>query len=167
MYLRKMMETLQVVQKVGIENAGVVDMSVRHSSVYMSAEAAGQNGRRAGQPRRRLGTGAANKGPAHLQCRRERATRCRSCRLGSACQGSGASWLDLREPGGAPPERMPSDTRSLNAAANRAVREFHILRSQSRRTDRPLERHLRVKCRRSHRQKTTKPPDQSDPAACL
>jgi hypothetical protein len=36
MYLLKMMETLQVVQKVGIENAGVVDMSVPHSSVYMS-----------------------------------------------------------------------------------------------------------------------------------
>jgi hypothetical protein len=40
MYLRKMMETLQVVQKVGLENAGVVDMSVPQSSVYMSAETA-------------------------------------------------------------------------------------------------------------------------------
>lgn len=40
LYLRKMMETLQVVQKVGLENAGVVDMSVPQSSVYMSAEAA-------------------------------------------------------------------------------------------------------------------------------
>ncbi|MEY9886081.1 helix-turn-helix domain-containing protein [Bradyrhizobium sp. USDA 329] len=40
LYLRKMMETLQVVQKVGLENAGVVDMSVPQSSVYMSAETA-------------------------------------------------------------------------------------------------------------------------------
>lgn len=40
LYLKKMMETLQVVQKVGLENAGVVDMSTPQSSVYMSAEAA-------------------------------------------------------------------------------------------------------------------------------
>lgn len=39
-YLQKMMETLQVVQKVGLENAGVVDMSVPQSAAYMSAEAA-------------------------------------------------------------------------------------------------------------------------------
>jgi hypothetical protein len=39
-YLRKMMETLQVVQKVGVANAGVMDMSGPKSSVYMSKETA-------------------------------------------------------------------------------------------------------------------------------
>jgi Putative DNA-binding domain len=39
-YLRKVMETLQVVQKVGVANAGVVDMSAPRSSVYMSRETA-------------------------------------------------------------------------------------------------------------------------------
>jgi Putative DNA-binding domain len=39
-YLRKMMETLQVVQKVGLASAGVVDMSAPRSSIYMSKETA-------------------------------------------------------------------------------------------------------------------------------
>jgi len=39
-YLRKMMETLQVVQKVGLANAGVVDLSAPRSSIYMSKETA-------------------------------------------------------------------------------------------------------------------------------
>lgn len=39
-YLRKMMETLQVIQKVGLENAGVVDMSAQKSRIYMSKETA-------------------------------------------------------------------------------------------------------------------------------
>jgi schlafen family protein len=39
-YLRKMMETLQVVQKVGLESAGVVDLSAPRSSIYMSKETA-------------------------------------------------------------------------------------------------------------------------------
>jgi hypothetical protein len=39
-YLRKMMETLQVIQKVGLENAGIVDMSVPKSRIFMSKETA-------------------------------------------------------------------------------------------------------------------------------
>jgi hypothetical protein len=39
-YLRKMMETLQVIQKVGLENAGIVDMSIPKSRVFMSKETA-------------------------------------------------------------------------------------------------------------------------------
>jgi Schlafen, AlbA_2 len=39
-YLRKMMETLQVIQKVGLENAGVVDMSIPKSRIFMSKETA-------------------------------------------------------------------------------------------------------------------------------
>ena len=39
-YLRKMMETLQVIQKVGLENAGVVDVSAQKSRIYMSKETA-------------------------------------------------------------------------------------------------------------------------------
>jgi hypothetical protein len=39
-YLRKMMETLQVIQKVGLENAGIVDMSAPHSRIFMSKETA-------------------------------------------------------------------------------------------------------------------------------
>ena len=39
-YLRKMMETLQVVQKVGLGSAGVVDLSAPRSSIYMSRETA-------------------------------------------------------------------------------------------------------------------------------
>jgi hypothetical protein len=39
-YLRKMMETLQVVQKVGLASAGVVDLSAPRSSIYMSKETA-------------------------------------------------------------------------------------------------------------------------------
>jgi len=39
-YLRKMMETLQVVQKIGLANAGVVDLSAPRSSIYMSKETA-------------------------------------------------------------------------------------------------------------------------------
>ncbi|WP_316185140.1 MULTISPECIES: ATP-binding protein [unclassified Bradyrhizobium] len=39
-YLRKMMETLQVVQKVGLASAGVVDLSAPRSSIYMSRETA-------------------------------------------------------------------------------------------------------------------------------
>ena len=39
-YLRKLMETLQVVQKVGVANAGVMDMSAPKSSIYMSKETA-------------------------------------------------------------------------------------------------------------------------------
>jgi len=39
-YLRKMMETLQVIQKVGLENAGIVDMSAQKSRIYMSKETA-------------------------------------------------------------------------------------------------------------------------------
>lgn len=39
-YLRAMMETLQVVQKVGLENAGIVDLSAPRSNVYLSAETA-------------------------------------------------------------------------------------------------------------------------------
>jgi hypothetical protein len=35
-----MMETLQVIQKVGLENAGVVDMSLKNSRLYVSREAA-------------------------------------------------------------------------------------------------------------------------------
>jgi Putative DNA-binding domain len=39
-YLRKMMETLQVIQKVGLENAGIVDVSAQKSRIYMSKETA-------------------------------------------------------------------------------------------------------------------------------
>ncbi len=39
-YLRKMMETLQVIQKVGLENAGIVDMSAPNSRIFMSKETA-------------------------------------------------------------------------------------------------------------------------------
>lgn len=39
-YLRKMMETLQVIQKVGLENAGIVDMSIPKSRIFMSKETA-------------------------------------------------------------------------------------------------------------------------------
>jgi hypothetical protein len=39
-YLRKMMETLQVIQKVGLENAGVIDMSAPTSPIFMSRETA-------------------------------------------------------------------------------------------------------------------------------
>jgi hypothetical protein len=39
-YLQKMMETLQVIQKVGLENAGIVDMSVPKSRIFMSKETA-------------------------------------------------------------------------------------------------------------------------------
>jgi hypothetical protein len=39
-YHRKIMETLEIVQKVGIANAGVMDMSAPRSSVYMSKETA-------------------------------------------------------------------------------------------------------------------------------
>jgi hypothetical protein len=39
-YHRKMMETLQVVQKVGLASAGVVDLSAPRSSIYMSKETA-------------------------------------------------------------------------------------------------------------------------------
>jgi hypothetical protein len=39
-YLRKLMETLQVVQKVGVANAGVMDMSAPKSSIHMSKETA-------------------------------------------------------------------------------------------------------------------------------
>jgi hypothetical protein len=39
-YLKTVMETLQVIQKVGLENAGVVDVSAPKSSVYMSKETA-------------------------------------------------------------------------------------------------------------------------------
>jgi hypothetical protein len=39
-YLKKMMETLQVIQKVGLENAGVVNMSAQKSRIYMSKETA-------------------------------------------------------------------------------------------------------------------------------
>ncbi|MFH1346189.1 MAG: ATP-binding protein [Pseudomonadota bacterium] len=39
-YLRKMMETLQVIQKVGLENAGVIDMSAPTSPIFMSKETA-------------------------------------------------------------------------------------------------------------------------------
>lgn len=39
-YLRKMMETLQVIQKVGLENAGIVDMSIPKSRIFMSRETA-------------------------------------------------------------------------------------------------------------------------------
>jgi hypothetical protein len=39
-YLRKMMETLQVIQNVGLENAGVVDMSAPKSRIFMSKETA-------------------------------------------------------------------------------------------------------------------------------
>jgi hypothetical protein len=39
-YLLKVMETLQVVQKVGVANAGVMDVSAPKSSVYMSKETA-------------------------------------------------------------------------------------------------------------------------------
>lgn len=39
-YLRKVMETLQVIQKVGLENAGIVDMSVPKSRIFMSRETA-------------------------------------------------------------------------------------------------------------------------------
>ena len=40
LYLRKMMETLQVIQKVGLENAGVIDMSAPTSPIFMSKETA-------------------------------------------------------------------------------------------------------------------------------
>ena len=39
-YLKTMMETLQVIQEVGLENAGIVDASAPKSSVYMSKETA-------------------------------------------------------------------------------------------------------------------------------
>lgn len=39
-YLRKMMETLQVIQKVGLDNVGVVDLSAQKSRIYMSKETA-------------------------------------------------------------------------------------------------------------------------------
>jgi len=39
-YLKKMMETLQVIQKVGLENAGIVNMSAQKSRIYMSKETA-------------------------------------------------------------------------------------------------------------------------------
>jgi hypothetical protein len=39
-YLKKMMETLQVIQKVGLENAGIVNMSAQKSRIYLSKETA-------------------------------------------------------------------------------------------------------------------------------
>jgi hypothetical protein len=39
-YLRKMTETLQIIQKVGLENAGVIDMSAPTSPIFMSKETA-------------------------------------------------------------------------------------------------------------------------------
>jgi hypothetical protein len=39
-YLKKMMETLQMIQKVGLENAGIVNMAAQKSRIYMSKETA-------------------------------------------------------------------------------------------------------------------------------